>query len=269
MIYENTAGKFGKWCYWFKEYIESEDMNQLFAHIKSRSTSGAKILPASSELFRCFKDTDPDNLKCIIVNHSPYCNTYGKEGDKKVVADGLALSCSNTWKDKGLEPALAAIYLDMEEKFDPEMNMTGDLSYLAEQGVLLYNVALTVEADKSMSMNDAWSSFNKFFFEKVVNVFFRGLPIIFLGNVAAKSANYLTPMLHYPFLLPHPDSASNKGKWSSNGVWQSVNKILAQNNGNQHINWYLKIGDKKVDRTSSYKPENKIDPSKVSDLPFD
>lgn len=243
---EKIQQSFGKWAKWFRPFIESKDMDELFSYIKNRAVTN-KILPASDKVFRCFAETDPDELKCIICGIGPYHTTYEKKGSDKreIIADGLALSCSNTYKEKGLQPSIQQIYESWEQDygFDVDLIHDGDLSYLAKQGVLLYNIALTVEENKPLSMNPAWEKFNKFMWLEVINVWFRGIPVIFMGEQAHRSANLLTPMLHYPICVSHPASASYKGTtWQSEGVWKKVDKILWDNN-KQIIQWYRKSTD--------------------------
>lgn len=246
MNYDVVSKQFGKWAPKFRKFIESKDMDELFSYIKSRAQSGVKVLPDAVNVFRAFAETDPDNLKCIICGIGPYHTTYEVDKKKVSIADGLALSCSSTWKVKGLQPSIEQIYASWENDycgFDPDMEMTGDLSYLSKQGVLLYNIALTVEENKPLSMNSQWSKFNQYMWQEVINVWFRGIPVLFMGEQAHKSANLLTPMLHYPICVPHPASASYKNTvWSSEGCWQKVDKILWDNN-KQVIQWYKKTGD--------------------------
>lgn len=253
MEYEKVESKFGKWAKYFRKFIESEDMNALFRYIKQRSTQGAKILPASANVFRVFLETDPDNLRVIICGIAPYHTTYGKGKDQVVIADGLALSCSSTYKQKGLQPSLEQIYTSWENDYndtiDVDMIQDGDLMYLAKQGVLLYNVALTVEENKPLSMNPAWEKFNRYFWEEVINKYFRGIPCLFLGQQSHKSANYLTPMLHYPILVSHPASASyQSGIWKSEGCWKKIDDILWQNNKIK-IQWYRRKGQEIPEET--------------------
>ncbi len=253
MIYsENIQRQFGEWAKYFKEYIESPAMDALFGYIKERAKNN-KILPDSSVVFRAFKETDPKELKCIIVGISPYHTTYIDSNKQKVpIADGLALSCSGSWKDKGLQLSLENIYVSWENDyghgFNPDMEIDGDLSYLAQQGVLLYNVALTVEEGKACSMNTQWETFNKFFWEKVIGQWFTGIPILLLGSQAHKSEQYINPMQHYILKVSHPASVaySGKDKWDSEGCWKQIDKILWDNNGTG-ITWYKTKGSKGID----------------------
>jgi len=261
--------QFNSWAPLFKDFIESQDMNDLFGYIKQRAVSGAKVLPPSTtNPFRAFAETNKDKLKCIICSNGPYATVIETKTKQKIpVADGLAISCGTTWKEKGLTPVLEQIYNSWEDTYNPfldvDMIHDGDLLYLAQQGVLLYNIGLTVEENKPGSHNNIWQKFNKYFWEEIINKYYRGLPIIFMGPEAQKSINYLTPMLHYPIPVIHPGTVTN-GKWEST-CWKTVDQILWGNN-REIIKWYRKKGDELPipDNVKAWINEDNI----KSDLPW-
>lgn len=270
-LHQQFGGDKG-WGKYFRKFIESPDMDELFRYIKQRAQTGAKILPASDNVFRCFRETEPDNLHAIIAGIAPYHTTYGK--DKEIIADGLALSCSTTWRAKGLQPSLEQIYgsweHDYNDSIDVDMEMDGDLSYLAKSGVLLYNVALTVEENKPLSMNCAWEKFNKYMWSEVISKYFRGLPIIMMGTQSQKSAIWLTPMLHHQIWVSHPASGSYQGvQWKSEGCWKTVDDILTKNNG-EKIQWYKKKANKPEQPIPDW-VTHKMDGTahQINDMPWD
>ena len=247
MEYSKVEKSLGSWGYMFKEFITSEAMDKLFGYIRERKKV-ARICPDSADVFRCFTATPPDKVRVIIAGISPYHTWVGndkgnwKAAEQYPIADGLALSCSRSWRIKGLQPSLEMFYDQVEHVYtdglmDPNMVRDGDLKYLAEQGVLLYNVALTVEENKACSHNDAWMPFNKFFWEEVVNKYMKGVCVILLGQQAHKSEQYINPLLHYIFKCEHPASASYKGAtWDDGGTFKAIDKILMDNNGST-VQW--------------------------------
>lgn len=234
-IDENVSQKFGKWMKYFRPFVESEAFDKIFAELKKRK-GVIRTAPDSKDVFRCFTATDPDHLKCILVGIAPYHTFTEQAPNGKCVADGLMISCSKTRKE---QPSLQQLYDELFRvyEYDESVIRDPDLSGLALQGVLLYNVGLTVQENKPCSDNELWAEFDKYFWENVINVYFRGLPIIFMGQQCHKSANYLTPMLHYPMLISHPASASyTNTQWSSEGVFKRTDMILKENN-NSSIAW--------------------------------
>ena len=90
-------------------------------------------------------------------------------------------------------------------------------------------------------MNDAWAKFNKYFWENVVNKYMKGVCVIYMGQQAWKSEQYLAPMLHYSWKVSHPASDAYKGdKWDSENVFQKVDQVLMANNGDT-INWIYRV----------------------------
>jgi len=261
MEYEKIKESFGSWAPLFKKYIESDEFDNIFRVLKSRKGK-INTAPESSDLFRAFKTCDKDNLKVILCGIAPY-HTFI---NKKPVADGLMMSCSKTGK---LQPSLWQVYEEWERTYsgsiDPDMWNNADLEYLSKQGVLLYNVALTVQENKACSDNYLWEGFNKYFWEEVIGKYFKGICIVFLGQQAHKSAAYINPMQHYYWCLSHPASASyNNSKWDSKGVFKEIDTIIEQNNGKDAvIKWY---------RTKKEKEQRLINTPYISDteddLPF-
>jgi uracil DNA glycosylase len=109
-----------------------------------------------------------------------------------------------------------------------------DLSYLAEQGVLMYNISLTTEIGKKAAHLDLWNGFSKYLFEEVISL--TGVPVIFLGTDAAKFKRYLAPF-QWGLVCEHPAASTyTERDWDTNGVFKDVDKILKDMNGFK-INW--------------------------------
>lgn len=241
MKFENVKHKFGGWADYFKEFIGSEAFDDIFARLKWETGRGRIICPQSQDTFRVFTETDPKDLRCIFILQDPYPWVQWIKGDKKYVADGLAMSCSNT----GIcQPSLTQFYQGMEKELcggmNLEMEYCPDLSYLAKQGVMLLNCSLTVEKDKPGSHLDLWRPFTRYFIEEILNNYFSGLPIAFFGQGAAKLEPLIAPFIHWTRVVIHPAAAAHKGtNWDSKGLFTWVNTLIEQNNGPEFkINWY-------------------------------
>lgn len=232
MNWEKFSSKFhSSWHDKIKPFIESEECNKIYAFLKQESQKGKKIAPDSINTYRCFFETPLNDVKVVIVGMCPY-HTF-KNGNP--VADGLALSCSIT---EQLQPSLDQFYNALEIEFYNGLNLNivkhTDLSYLAKEGVLLLNAALTTEKDKAGSHLDLWEPFMKFLFENIINDL--GVPIIFLGKDASRLKKYTSSFTHV-FEISHPASASYIGiNWDTNGVFKKVDKIIWESNGDS-IMW--------------------------------
>jgi len=214
-----------------KPFIESEECNKIYKFLKKESGRGKKIAPLSSNVYRCFLETPYDEIRVIMVGLSPY-HLYRND---RPIADGLLMGCSVT---NYPQPSLDQFYTAIENELYKGMNLyiikNPDVSYLAHQGVLMLNAALTTEVNKAGSHLALWEPFMKYLFEKVVDTV--GAPIIFLGKEAAKLERYTMPF-NWIFKISHPASASYQGiEWDSEGTFKTVNKILKERN-NETIHW--------------------------------
>lgn len=260
--------QFGGWFRFFRPFIESDEFDKIYRKLKEMSAAGKKIAPLSKDVFKAFRECDPKELKCIIAGICPY-HTFDKTSGLPI-ADGIAISCSVTNR---LQPSLENLYDAIENEYGngvmlPNMIRNPNLDYLSHQGVLLYNVALTTEMDKACSMQDTWKEFNKYFWEEIISKYFKGLPIILLGQQSYASEQYIAPMLHYVYKLPHPASAAYSNTvWSSEGVFQKVNDIMNKNNG-YWVEWFQ---DKKQEETRKQindKKKENVWMMTEDDLPF-
>jgi uracil-DNA glycosylase len=214
-----------------RPFIESEECDNIYKFLKTESQRGKKIAPLSVNVYRCFLETSLDDLKLVILGMCPY---HTLKNDMPI-ADGLAMSCSVTgYLQPSLDQFYNAIEKDVYNGMCLECEKNPDLTYLARQGVLLWNAALTTEINKAGSHLELWEPFTKYVFENILST--TGVPTIFLGKEAAKFERY-TGLFAHNFVVSHPASAAYKNTdWNSEGVFSKVNKILKEVN-NYEIDW--------------------------------
>ena len=232
MNWEKFADQFHEsWHVKMRPFIESNECDAIYEFLKKETKRGKKIAPLSSNVFRAFRETSLDDLKVVMIGMCPYHTV--KSG--MYVADGLLMGCSIT---NALQPSLEQFYGALERELHNGLNLkyekTPDVSYLAKQGVLMLNAALTTEINKAGSHSALWEPFTRYLFEHVLDT--AGVPFIFLGKDAAKYERYVPPFTWY-FTLSHPASASYKNTdWDTEGVFGQVSRILKENN-NYEIMW--------------------------------
>ncbi len=219
------------WHIKMRPFIESSACDKIYEFLKKESKRGKKIAPLSHNVFRAFKETSLDDLKVVLMGMCPY-HTY-KDGEP--VADGLLMGCTSTGY---LQPSLLQFYKGLEVDLYKGLSLNApkspDVSYLANQGVLMLNAALTTEMNKAGSHIAIWEPFTVYLMEEVLAT--SGAIYIFLGRDAAKYERHVPPM-SWSFTLPHPASASyREAEWETDGVFSKVNGILKQNNGFE-IDW--------------------------------
>ena len=223
------------WHSKMQPFIESENCDNIYKHLKSESKRGKKIAPLSSVIYRCFKETSLDDLKVVMIGMCPYHTFYNGEP----VADGLLMGCSVTNK---LQPSLEKFYDGVEKDINDGLNLKykklADVKYLANQGVLMFNAALTTEMNKAGSHIQLWEPFTKYVLEEIITP--TGVPVIFLGKDASKYEKYTSPFA-WNFVMSHPASASYKNTdWDTEGTFAKVNKVLKDNN-NYEIMWLYDV----------------------------
>ena len=227
MKWDNFKHQFHpSWHAKMRPFIESEECDKIYAFLKAESKRGKRVAPLSMHVWRCFKETSLDDLKVVMVGLCPY-HTLKNDAP---VADGLLMGCSIT---EQVQPSLDQFYDALEREFYDGLNLSiiknPDVTFLAKQGVLMLNAALTTEINKAGSHMKIWEPFIKYLFEEVLNVL--GVPYVFLGKDAAKYKKY-TGIFTHVFEISHPASASYKGaEWDTEGVFIKVNTLLEENNG--------------------------------------
>ena len=185
--------------------------------------------PPRDKIFEAFKLTSLDNLKVVIFGQDPYFN--------KGEANGLAFSVNENVK---LPPSLKNIFKEINIEYNKNINdipTTGDLSYLATQGVLLLNTYLTVKEKSPLShKNKLYDYLMKDLLEFISSI---DKPIVFLlwGNNSKKLKKYLTNPKHLIIETTHPSPlGANKGGWFNSNQFIKCNEYLKSNNIKE-INW--------------------------------
>ena len=235
LSWENFEPLFGTWAGKIKPFFDKGGFDNIYKFLKHESKRGKLIAPLSENVFKCFTATPLDEMCCVLCGFSPYHSLYGKT----IVADGLLMGCSIT---KKLQPSLEIFYDTIHNEMYPTENFikTPDVSYLAEQGVLMLNLALSTEIRKAGNHVQLWEPFIKFLFEEVINI--TGAPIILLGKEAAQAEKYTMPLYgSYIFKISHPASAAYSGlDWSTEGAFKKANEIIKYRHGKE-INWLYMI----------------------------
>jgi len=186
--------------------------------------------PPRNLLFNAFKLTPLDKVKVVIIGQDP----YHEPGQ----AMGLSFSVPKGIK---VPPSLVNIYKEIEDEYNVCMDKSsGDLTYLAKQGVLLLNSILSVRDHEPMSHDiDEYDTF----FQKVLDVVDRQRrPIVYMlwGNSAKKFANYIHNPTHLILYSVHPSPLSaNRGGWFGNNHFKKANEYLIKE-GAKPIDWIKK-----------------------------
>ena len=214
------------WSEFFKQ-IQNEEFCEKLNKFLNREYQEYTCYPPRELLFNAFKLTPLDKVKVVIVGQDP----YHEPGQ----AMGLSFSVPKGIK---VPPSLVNIYKEIADEFNCKMNFSsGDLTYLANQGVLLLNSILSVRAHQAMSHNNEEY---KMFLSRVLEVLDRqSQPMVFLlwGGPARKLKGYLHNPSHLILECVHPSPlAAIHGGWFGNGHFKKTNEYLRKN-GIKEIKW--------------------------------
>lgn len=221
-----------------KDFIESGECDNIYNVLKNEKR---RIVPSSHLTYRAFRETPLDQIKVVLLGMCPYHTVmFGTQ-----VADGLLMGCSLTQK---IQPTLMQFYEGIEVEFYDGLNLNyekrPDVEFLAKQGVLMLNSALTTVEFKAGAHQDLWMPFTKYVFEKIIIP--RNIPVVYLGKDAqtymslrnAAGPNLFNPdvevvkNLELDFPLSHPASASyNSGIWNTKDTFKKVDELIYKTNG--------------------------------------
>jgi uracil-DNA glycosylase len=184
------------------------------------------IYPAQCDVFNALKYTPLDRVKVVIIGQDPY---HG-EGQ----AHGL---CFSVKQGVPPPPSLKNIFLELHNDLGLPIPKHGCLIKWAEQGVLLLNTILTVEAGKPQShVNIGWEEFT----DKVIQILNDkkdGLVFLLWGNNAQRKCQIIDPTKHFILKAAHPSPLSVTGFLSCKH-FSKTNEILKKQ-GKTPIDWDL------------------------------
>ena len=182
------------------------------------------VYPPNEETFRALRLTGVDDVKVVILGQDPY---HGRGQ-----ADGLAFSVQKQIK---LPPSLRNIFKEIEDDLGIDSPKNGDLSFLAEQGVLLLNSVLTVnEGDPASHANRGWEEFT----DKIVEILNHKKNIVFMlwGGYSQKKASKIGEEFHCILKATHPSPLSAHRGFFGCRHFSKANEYLVLN-GLNPIKW--------------------------------
>lgn len=212
------------WDRVLSEQFNSEYFNELltFLEIEYRLNN---VFPPREDIFNAFKLCPVDKLKVVILGQDP----YHEPGQ----AHGLAFSVRPGVK---VPPSLKNIYKEMERDLNLPVNQDGDLSYLAEQGVLLLNTVLTVrEGEANSHKNKGWETFTDTVIKKV-SLKYSSIVFILWGKQAEAKEKLIKSNVHLILKSPHPSPLSARRGFFGCSHFSKTNEFLISK-GKKPINW--------------------------------
>lgn len=198
----------------------------------------AEFYPPPEKVFNAFTRFKPEDCRAIIIGQDPYHGQGQAMGLSFSVPDGVKIppSLRNIFKEMILDIKFDG---DSSKKEEVILPTSGDLTYLAEQGVLLLNAALTVRQAKPNSHYGIWREFTKMIFTRILQKS-NGLVIMLWGNDAKQMISKIPDDIlskHLILKATHPSPLSaNRGGWFGTRHFSKANEYLASHEKNP-INW--------------------------------
>ena len=215
------------WKNELKDTYKDIKITYLEKHLDNEENSGKIIYPPKNLRYAALTKTPLENLKVVILGQDPYPQPNN--------AMGLSFSVPKTQKIPG---SLKNIYKELNSDFNKEVAFKhGDLTSWAQQGVLLLNTSLSVEANNVDSHRHLdWHVFTdkviKTVSEKKENVVF-----ILWGSKAKQKSKFIDSNKHLILESAHPSGLSAyRGFWGSK-PFSKTNNYLVKNN-KLPIDWY-------------------------------
>ena len=214
----------------WKDFFEKEKGKAYFRKLEEFLDNEYKnkvIYPPRDLVFNAFSLCPLDKIKVVIIGQDP----YHEPGQ----AMGLSFSVPSTCK---VPPSLKNIYKEIEDDCNEIFfNKDGDLTYLANQGVLLLNSILTVEQGKPLSHNI--KEYEELYHNILKELDELDYPLVFMlwGGNAKKQSVYLKNPKHLVLCANHPSPLSaNRGGFFGCKHFLKANQFLIQN-GIEPIIW--------------------------------
>jgi uracil-DNA glycosylase len=184
-----------------------------------------QIFPPASLIFNAFDQCPFDNVKVVILGQDPY------HGDRQ--AHGLCFSVND---GIAFPPSLINIFKEIERDLAKPSPTTGNLIRWAQQGVLLLNATLTVQAHMAGShQGKGWETFTDAVIHKLASEK-QQLVFMLWGSYAQKKGEFIDSKRHLVLKSVHPSPLSAYRGFIGNNHFSLANKYLKET-GQKQINW--------------------------------
>lgn len=202
-----------------KPYFEN-----LISFVK-REYATKRIFPPGSKIFAAFDACPFDKVKVVILGQDPYHD----EGQ----ANGL---CFSVAPGMPFPPSLVNIFKEVRDDVGAPFPADGDLNRWANQGVLLLNATLTVEAHNAGShQGKGWEDFTDEVVMRLANDR-EGLVFILWGAYAQRKGAFIDRSKHLVLKSVHPSPLSAHRGFFGNHHFSLANDWLVKH-GQTPIIW--------------------------------
>ena len=199
---------------------------KLYNTVKHAYETGV-VYPPANDIFNAFEFTPLSNVKAVILGQDPY------HGPGQ--AHGL---CFSVRPSVEIPPSLVNIYQELHDDLGCRIPNNGYLKKWADQGVLLLNTVLTVQAHRAGSHRGiGWEEFTDAAI-RVLNDIDRPMVFILWGRPAQMKKPMLTNPNHLILEAPHPSPLSAYRGFFGSRPFSQTNRFLEEH-GIAPIDWQI------------------------------
>lgn len=232
VTYANIDALFPKsWGKYLSSQFGKIYFKKLRKTLDAEHKKGKEIFPPLAMTFKAFDLCPWDNLKCVIVGQDPYHDDNQAEGLCFSVQKGIKIPSSlrNMFKEATNDDGLSPSFVKPSH---------GSLIKWGEQGVLLLNTVLTVEAHKANSHKKyGWQEFTDAVI-KVISDKHPGVVFILWGGQARKKKKIINTGKHKIVESAHPSGLSASRGFYGSKPYSKTNAFLKEL-GKTEIDWQI------------------------------
>lgn len=202
-------------------------MRELSTFLREQKAAGKQIFPPGGSIFNALDSTPFERVKVVVLGQDPYHGPGQAHGLCFSVRPGIALP-----------PSLQNIYRELQTDIGFNSPSHGCLQHWAQQGVLLLNAVLTVEARRAAShQGKGWEQFTDQIVQSL-NQKRTGLVFMLWGAYAQRKGEIIDRQTHLVLTAPHPSPFSADRGFFGCRHFSRANEYLVSQ-GAAPIDWQL------------------------------
>ena len=209
--------------------IVSEALNKVYRE-------GKPFCPKPENIFRAFSILPPDKIKVVLCGQDPF--------PQKGVSTGILFANKENTPEDKLSPSLKIIknsFLRLLQNPEKDINFDPSLVYIAEQGVLMINSALTVEMNRPGSHSMIWRPFVSTLLRNLSNMNHNIIFVLFGSQARTfrpyiNKENFCVELVHPAYYARAGGEEQKNGESIYEKLWKSINALLVSM-GEKKISW--------------------------------
>lgn len=202
----------------WKSVLAPDFSQQYFSDLASfvrEQYASRQVFPPGGRIFAAFDACAFEDVKVVILGQDPYHDVGQANGLCFSVSDGIPFP-----------PSLLNIFKEVAADTGAPIPATGNLQRWADQGVLLLNSTLTVEAHRPGShQGRGWERFT----DSVISLLSQkreGLVFLLWGAYAIRKGALIDQSRHLVLTSPHPSPLSAHRGFFGNHHFTRANEYL-------------------------------------------